>query len=233
MILRLLRRICGRKDPRRAILFVPAYDESTSPNLRVARRLGGCHVRLFEAKATRVGLWRALAKHPGRALVAMSHGRRQFLRAQGGTPPHAIQLEDAGDIGTRKVFAWACLTSAELGRAAADSGLVWLGFPVKIAATPENAQLQSLLVDVLQHVVNGLPTISDEASCRAVLDRVVEAAVNALETVDSIPHDSSDQQCFEQFQLRFEAWLPGCAEPIRPTDAPRNRQDDLDPAEDL
>ncbi len=203
------------------ILFATAYDEPTVSNLSVARLLKGGRVTLFEGEATRSSLWRVLADDPHRALLAMSHGQRRLLRAQGGEAPHAIQLEDATALGgTRKVFAWACQTSAELGRAAAGAGVVWLGFPVKIAAAPEDARLQALLAEVLQVVVDGLPKVTDATSCKALLDGVVEAARRALEMVDTIEHDSSDQQCFEQFQLRFEAWLPGCEEPIRPTAAP-------------
>jgi hypothetical protein len=215
------------------ILFVTAYDPSTRTNLGVATRLTGTRVRLIESDATRADLWNALARHPDVPLMAMSHGRRSFLRAQGGRDPHAIEVRDAITLGTRSVFAWACLTSAELGRAAAAAGTVWFGFPVRIAAPPDDGQLQALLAQVLQLAVNGLPRVNDELSCRALLDDLVEAAREALETVDAIPHDSSAQQCFEQFQLRLEAWLPGHDDPIRPKTAPRQRHDDLDPREDL
>jgi hypothetical protein len=215
------------------ILFTTAYDPATRCNLGVARLLTGAHVLLLEDEASRSALLQALANHPEREVVAMSHGRRQFLRAQGGAAPHALQVEDANDLGARKVFAWACQTSAELGRAAAQAGAVWFGFPVKIAAPPEDAGMQALLAGVLQHVVDGLPAVKDAASCRVLLDGVVAAAVRALETVDTMEHDSSTQQCFEQFQLRFEAWLPGHDEPIRPSTAPTRRYEDLDVTTDL
>lgn len=224
------------------ILFVTAYDEATRPNLAVARLLSGITHQIFEDKATRELLWDALSKSHDASLLAMSHGRRKFLRAQHGNPPHAIETGDEPRLGTRRVFAWACHTSAELGVEAAKAGTIWFGFPVKIAAPPDHPQLQSMLAQILQSAILGLQNVNDELTCRALLDQLVELADNALLEIESLRNsnilhdsdfDSGVQQCFEQFQLRLEAWLPGYEFPIRPTRAPSQRYDDFDPRRDL
>ena len=208
------------------ILFVPAYDDATKSNLRVAARLnsGDCCC-LTEEHASRTLMWLVLGAYPKWDLFAMSHGERRALKAQGGSIPHAIEPDDAKALRERKVFSWACYTSAELGPAAARAGVVWLGFPVKIAAPPEDPQLQELLAGVLQHVVDRLPSVRCRSSCKTLLDDLVAAASAVLETANIV--DSQSQQCFEQFQLRLEAWWPGDSEPIRPSTAPKIRYDDL------
>lgn len=224
------------------ILFVPAYDEATRPNLAVAKLLTGSMHQVFEANATRAALWQILDYSQNMPLIAMSHGQRRFLRAQHGVAPHAIAAGDEFVLGTRHVFAWACLTSADLGIAAAKQGTTWFGFPVRIAAPPEHPRLQMMLARVLQIAVCGIGSVHDELTCRALLDQLVEYADAALMEIEVLREskvlqdsdfDSVVQQCFEQFQLRLEAWLPGSNSPIRPTLAPTKRYDDLDPARDL
>jgi hypothetical protein len=208
------------------ILFATAYDEATSCNLGVAARLrtGDC-VRITEEHASRNVLERVLRAYPEWDLLAMTHGNRRTLRAQGGILPHAIEQEDTKTLRGRKVFAWACQTGAELGPAAARAGVIWFGFPVKIAAPPENALLQGLLAGVLQRVVDRLPSVRCRSSCKILLDELVADANVVLETAEL--GDTQSLQCFEQFQLRLEAWWPGDSEPIRPTTAPKTRYDDL------
>ena len=208
------------------ILFATAYDEATRSNLGVAARLrtGDC-VRLTEEHASRRFLARALYAYPQWDLFAMAHGERRALRAPGASAPHAIQLENVEALRNRKVFAWACQTGAELGPAAARAGVVWFGFPVKIAAPPEDPRLQELLAGVLQQVVDRLPTVRCRSSCRTLLDDLVAAAELVLETAGLL--DLQAHQCFAQFQLRLEAWWPGDPEPIRPSTAPKSRHDDL------
>lgn len=219
------------------IIFVTAYDEATEANLAVARLLTNSNQQIFAQHATRDALWQALMQSGNASIFAMSHGRRQFLRAHLGNAPHALMLGDERALGLRRVFAWACLTSADLGVAAAKEGVIWFGFPVKIAAPSNNPRLQSMLAHVLQIVINGLDGVHDETTCRALLDQLVEYANNALLKIDILlesnelpesEYDSVVQQCFEQFQLRLEAWLPGYSEPVRPTRAPKLRYDDLD-----
>lgn len=224
------------------ILFVTAYDPSTRPNLSVARLIDGSIVEIFEDNATRETLWSALDQSGNTPLLAMSHGRRRFLRAQGGSPPHAIEMNDANSLQLRRIFAWACLTSAELGQEAAKAGAIWFGFPVKIAAPPDDPRLQLMLARILEIAVSGLEGVHDDVTCRALLDTIVEHAGNALMEIEFLrstnelpesEYHSGVQQCFEQFQLRLEAWLPGYSEPVRPTRALKQRYDDLDPVRDL
>lgn len=213
------------------ILFVTGHDPATRANIAVARFLRGATVEIFEQNAIRSTLWKALAVRSDVPMFAMSHGGRRVLCAQGRALPHAIVQGDERDLGPRRVFAWACLTSAELGRAVAEAGGIWIGFPVKIAAPSEEEESQRLLAQALQVAVDGLARVRDETSCRALLDEIVEAAERALEIVDQ--NTSCDVQCFEQIRLRIEAWLPGETEPVRPSRAPRNRVDDLDLMHDL
>lgn len=224
------------------IMFVTSYDLATQPNLAVAKLLTGSSHQIFECNATREVLWAALGQTDGTTLFAMSHGRRQFIRAQGGVFPHAVDMEDTVNLGKRRIFAWACLTSAELGRSAASAGAIWFGFPVRIAAPPDHPRLQMFLARILQVAIDGLDSVCNESSCRSLLDQLVQCADNVLSEIDSLRStnelqesdiDSCVQQCFEQFQLRLEAWLPGHDEPIRPTHAPQKRYDDLDPIRDL
>jgi hypothetical protein len=224
------------------IFFVTSYDEATRPNLAVAKHLSGSTHQLFEDCATRDMLWHVLNKSQDIPLLAMSHGRRRYLRAQHGKTPHAIRNGDESALGKRRVFAWACLTSAELGIAAASAGSIWFGFPVKIAAPPENPYMQMMLASILQVAISGLDKVHDERSCRALLDQIVDRADSALMELEQMRErdqlldaefDSAVQQCFEQFQLRLEAWLPGNEVPVRPTRAPSQRYDDLDPVRDL
>lgn len=224
------------------IVFTTAYDDATRSNLSVARLLINSESQLFEGDATRESLWSSLGKLSTASLFAMSHGRRRFIRAQQGNPPHAIDLGDEHKLGIRRVFAWACLTSAELGPAAAAAGVMWFGFPVKIAAPPDNPRLQTLLSRILQLIIDELNNVNDDLSCRSFLDRIVDYVdsilleIEALRLTDEqleLEYDSAAQQCFEQFQLRLEAWLPGHENPIRPTRAPKRRYDDLDPAQDV
>ena len=208
------------------ILFVTAYDEATRSNLGVAQRIttNDC-VRLTDEDASRSLLWRVLDVYKNWDLLAMSHGERAALRAQGGSAPHAIRSEDATMLCERRVFAWACQTSAELGPRAARAGVIWFGFPVKIAAPPEDPQLQALLASVLQRVVDRLPSVRCRASCKTLLDDLVAAAEAVLETANLM--DTQAHQCFAQFQLRLEAWWPGDSQPIRPSAAPKVRYEDL------
>jgi hypothetical protein len=216
------------------ILFVTAYDDATRPNLEVARLLQGQLRTLFEGQATREHLWALLTELPNEAVLAMSHGRRTLVRAQGGGPPDALSIGDEDRLGLRRVFAWACLTSAGLGVAASRAETIWVGFPVKIAAPSEDPRLQRFLAEVLDNVVNSLDSVVDEASCRALLDKLVDDADLAMEKVVQLSNStglvisSSVQQCFDQIQLRLEAWMPGREAPIRPSRAPKERYEDLE-----
>jgi len=128
------------------IVFVPAYDEATAANLAIATALMTDDCRaLVDERARREFLLPALAA-PGVPLFAMTHGRPQLLRGQGGAP--ALVIADAASLAPRAVFAFACHTATEMGRVFAENGTDWWGYTGAISSPTTDPEILPLFLSV-------------------------------------------------------------------------------------
>lgn len=208
------------------IIFVPAYDDSTSGNLAVAMAMrppAGAESLLAD-HATHV-LLGLLSKHPRRPLFAMSHGGPRHLCGQGGAP--VLDAETVADrkLCDRVMYIFACHTATELGRIAANHGATWAGYTGWISAPPVTQTSLEVLASVFDFVCASIPHMRDtgfrqrflldlEARCEqaaAALDELAAAGVGV---------ELDAYLCLLHVWQRLRIWSEGDQEPARHPDAP-------------
>jgi hypothetical protein len=170
------------------IVFVPAYDGATNANRAVAQDLPAAAHRLLGADATREALLDALAAHEG-PLFAMAHGSNDRLRAHAHRT--ALEAADAPVLGCRAAFAFACHTSAWLGREFAREGVTWWGYIKEVTAPDHREPFRSLFVAIFSWVYQTFATtvsIEDRRDALVYLKQMCdEAAISVDEAAEADP----------------------------------------------
>jgi hypothetical protein len=185
------------------ILFVPAYDPATEANLAIAVRLDGSHLAMLSEGATRQALLHAL-KRAGEPLFAMAHGRSDRLLAQeGGT---ALSKTDAAALGSRPVFAFACYTAADLGRAAAGAGATWWGYTGAITSPDVAGEVLPLLAEIFVYLFGAFAGAGSAAARRAVLIQIKERCHAAESRIDVLLETDPDLDAGTAYLCLLHLW---------------------------
>ena len=207
------------------ILFVPAYDDSTTANLGVARHIKtGADHRLFADDATTAAL-AELLRGTAAPIFAMSHGRPDHLCAQHGEA--AIHADDCLSLAGRQSYVYACHTANELGRAVADAGGVWWGYTGAVSAPPihpEAAQEVARLFRLLKENVFDTPSKDIRLALMLELRRLCDEVSEALDQIDfpDFCDQMSAHSCVLHVWDRLRVWC-------RLNNGPERHPDSQDP----
>ncbi len=206
------------------IVFVPAYDDATRANLAVAQDLqankDGAHLnarpgddvptasahqgcRLFENDAMRAALLAALNAHSD-PLFAMSHGKPDHLRAQHGAV--ALSISDATILGNRTVFAFACHTSASLGRELAQGGVTWWGYIKEVTAPAQQEPFRSLFVGIFSYIYDSFFAATSSDARLDVIQCIKQLCDAASAKVDEFAEADGSLDVFEAYQSLRDIW---------------------------
>ena len=218
------------------IVFVPAYDEPTRANQAVARDLPrgldidvgdgwlkDTYRLLLGAHATRANLLNVLEARP-EPLFAMAHGRPHCLLGQG--HDQALLAQDAPILEQRPVFAFACHTAAQLGRAMAGQGVTWWGYIIEVSAPDDRELLRPLFVSIFAYIRSAFVDAGSPAGRLDVLMRTKALCDHAAETVDTLADDDPALDVMDALRsLRdiwqlLRIWSPGAESPERHPHAP-------------
>jgi hypothetical protein len=208
------------------IIFASAYDEATRANHLVASRLQSADdVFLGAEHATRPALRGALAQ-TDEPLFAMSHGSDDMILAQGGSASAPALSADEVELAMlrgRSVFAHACLTGRELGKAMSRKGSIYWGYAVKVNAPEVHPQLLNIFVDVFSFIKSAFAhakTGTSQDAFFAALRERCEAARDRLDDIDQpdggfeVPMGA--YQCLIQVERDLLVWAPGDEAPRTP-----------------
>jgi len=204
------------------ILFVPGYDPATEANLAIAVRLVESHLAILREGATREALLRALDR-PGDPLFAMAHGRSGRLLAQGGKT--ALSHTDMAAFADRSIFAFACHTAAELGRAAAQAGGAWWGYTGAITSPDVSEKLLPLLTEVFAYLLGIFAISGSTAARRAVLIQLKERCQSVESRIDDLLESDPDLDagtaylCLLHLWDRLRIWEERSDEPLQHPEA--------------
>ena len=207
--------------------FVPAYDNPTECNARLARHVfrHGIDI-LIGTDATRASLHALIASSSTKALLLMSHGDQNCICAQGGNED-AISLEDVrnnkNDLIRLAIFAWACKTSLGLGsvfhkNAKGTSG-TWWGYRTTISA-PSSRELGAFQ-QILNCIVDNFPNTRTVDDAKAFLGTLRELCESHRQRVvvsmsKSRNYDDAHETAvaFRELWQHLDGWLPCSPQPI-------------------
>lgn len=206
------------------IFFVPGYDPATEANLALAVRiLPEASRALLGESATRERLLTALAEEES-ALFTLSHGQAAAILEQGGTP--ALTPDDTNVIGRRPVFAYACHTTAILGRIAARNGATWWGYVGSVTAPDVPEILLPIIGRVFIRIRDAFATAESAGERRQLLLDIAEAChqaevlIGELQEADPELDTLNAYYCLLHLWQRLRLWESGAAEPIQHPEAP-------------
>ncbi|MCY1047650.1 hypothetical protein OV208_40505 [Corallococcus sp. bb12-1] len=206
------------------IIFVPAYDDATSANLAVAQDLQvtksiaclNTHTGnatpvippqdhcLLANNAIRSALVTALNKYPD-PLFAMSHGKPDYLSAQHGKI--ALNKSDTAALGNRTVFAFACHTSASLGRDLAQSGITWWGYIKEITAPDQQFPIRPLFVKIFCYIYDSFSTATSSSARLAIIQNIKQLCDSAETEIDELAAADKSLDVLEAHQSLRDIWL--------------------------
>jgi hypothetical protein len=202
------------------IIFAPGYDPATRANLAVARELvSGEDLALLGGEATRSKLLDSLRANEGRPLFSMSHGKSAHFCGQGGEP--ALCSQDAGAVGPRAVYIFACHTASRLGYEMCQVGVTWWGYTGAIQCPEDAGGFRGLFVDLFGYIRGAFGRASSAAERRAVIEEVARRCEAAQELVDEGALGDPDldvmsaYHCLLHLWDRLRVWPPYAAEPER------------------
>ncbi|HBL10355.1 MAG TPA: hypothetical protein DD379_02885 [Cyanobacteria bacterium UBA11162] len=202
------------------IVFVPAYDLSTKANLTIAKLIttSDC-ITIFETKATRTELIAALSESNSFPLFAMSHGVREALKGQKGEI--ALSDKDANLLNKRTVYAFACHTAVQLGKAAADAGSIWWGYSDIISCAIDAPTVTEIFTQIFTFILDNFPTAMSPMQIQTMLETLRQMCEKAADQVDLIDFETEFYDIAEvQMTLlhiwdRLRIWIPGVEDPER------------------
>lgn len=207
--------------------FVPAYDDSTSCNARLAQHVfpRGVDI-LVGTAATRASLHALIASTSTKALLLMSHGDQDCVCAQGGNED-AISLQDVrnnqNNLIRLPIFAWACKTSLRLGpvfhQHAKTSSGTWWGYRTTISA-PSPRELGAFQ-EILKCIVENFPhshTINDAKAFLGTLKDLCEfhrhKVVGSMSKSRSYKGAHETAVAFRELWQHLDGWLPCSSQPV-------------------
>ena len=187
------------------IVFVPGYDPATNANLAVACELVSAQdIALFAEHATRENLVVALQARIADALFSMSHGRPEHICAQGGDA--ALTVRDAGEIGRRSVYAFACHTASRLGSDMSRSGVTWWGYTGAIQCPEDAAPFRLLFVELFRFIREAFVGASTTIERRAVLEEIARRCEEAQGVVDEHAIRDPDIDVWAAYHCLLHVW---------------------------
>lgn len=185
------------------IVFVPAYDEATRANHAVASELPGGTCSLLGTGATREALLGALEQHAV-SVFAMAHGKPERLRGHDGAA--AIEATDAPALAGRCVFAFACHTSASLGRDLASHGVTWWGYIKEVTAPDPRDVFRRLFVDIFSWIFHAFDGAGSHEERRAALVHLQRMCDEAAHVVDQAAEADPLLDVMETVQSLRDIW---------------------------
>lgn len=153
------------------ISFITDYDDNTKDNLTLFNnlRLAGFSVALHSKLATNSNLYTELSTRDENCF-AMSHGDIDVLKDQNGD--NAFN-EKVLDIDKKfSVFAYACNTSAQLGRLASNRGITWLGYKSPINAPCIDHEMVDIYIDIFSYICTEFPNVNCPKSASSFLQEL-------------------------------------------------------------
>ena len=205
------------------IVFVPSYDDATAANFAVARDLPEARVTLAGHLATREALLAALHHHDA-PLFAMAHGAPDQLI--GHEDAAAITSTDAEIFRGRSAYAFACHTSARLGRELAMHGVTWWGYIKEVTAPDPREIFRHHFTAIFTSIFESFPRATSMADRDAIIldikrhcDRVANIVDEAAEADLQLDVMETVQSLRDIWQL-LQVWTSDASEAQRHPHAP-------------
>ncbi|WP_147433909.1 hypothetical protein [Stenotrophomonas rhizophila] len=205
------------------IVFATEHDEATAANAAVARGLVSLlDIALIGKDATRHSLLTAMDDNRGLAVLLMAHGSREAVFENSAS--HAFAVTDCEDLRGRRVFAWACNTSLELGVAAAVAGATWIGYRCAVTAPSDHPSFLPGFCSIFAEIKSRFQYVQCAESAadfivwlKVECEKLIEVFDEALQGCDEF----SALSCCGQLWQQVDIHLPGVAAPIRHPHAPK------------
>jgi hypothetical protein len=205
------------------ILFVPAYDPQTHGNLDMAKAIApsSCR-RFFQDEALGENLKTELRQNPA-PLFVMSHGEAKCFFDQQGQP--ALLPEDAYLLYHLPTFVFACLTSNEFGKLAAQKNTVYLGYTGTIQSLDLPQKVSALFQPVFQNILDHFAHLADTFSIQTFLLNLktscdqVAAELDILQDAGELDHPMAAYACVRDLWNKLKVHHPHSSEPMTHPDA--------------
>lgn len=201
------------------ISFITDYDDNTKDNLTVFNSLGlaGFSVALHSELATNNNLYTELSARDENCF-AMSHGDIDVLKDQNGDNAFNKKVLDLNK--KFSVFAYACNTSAQLGRLASNRGITWFGYISPINAPCIDQEMVDIYIDVFSYICTAFPNVNCQNSASSFLqdlkvmcDKKIEQLYDMRESA-SYEAGISTHMNIREFWQKLKIWLESSEESI-------------------
>jgi hypothetical protein len=207
------------------IIFATAYDIPTNATHAYALTLAGAnsnYLSILGNSATRTPLIQALSNST-LPLFIMSHGEADKVKGHDGAM--ALNLNDTAYITGRNTFAFACYTSADLGKVVINSSGIWFGYSGPINA-PESSQICfSHFLSIFTFIISEFPKCQNSTDIDKFLIDLKNICDNAQYQLDvlasqtrNIPYAAT--QSVRDTWRNLIVWLQGHHQPIKHPNAP-------------
>jgi hypothetical protein len=207
------------------IFFVPAYDGSTISNLSIAKRISLPNsTNLFEKSATRYNLLLEITRSEYPIFV-MSHGTADKLIDH--NKADALTEMDSQVLVNRKIYAFACSTAVNLGRAAASSKAIWWGYSSRVACYVDSPIANKFFIDIFSFIRDNFHQGSTNPAISNILDKLKILCENAQHDLNLIFEQHPDIEnmlgivrTIIDIWTKLQVWIYGLHQPIMHPNAP-------------
>jgi hypothetical protein len=201
------------------IFFVPAYDDSTTSNLSIAKRiLLPNFINLFDESATRANLLREITRSEYPIFV-MSHGTADKLIDH--NKADALTVMDIQVLANLKIYAFACSTAVKLGKVAASSKAIWWGYSSRVACYVDSPIADKFFIDIFSFIRDTFHQGSTDAEISDILKKLKILCEKAQHDLNLIFEQHPDTEnmlgivrTIIDIWTKLQVWIYGLPQPI-------------------
>ncbi|QXE92550.1 hypothetical protein KP001_08550 [Geomonas subterranea] len=192
------------------IIFSTNFDEQTLACHNMIQNLNVGSAKILSAgDAVKITLETELSAAPGN-IFAMTHGRTNALIGNDSNP--AIDLQNSVILKDLTIFAFACHTSAILGKEVSGIGGTWFGYIGPIGCPDSKGDGLEIFKPIFQFIYDNYQHVRSVAQCNQFISDLKTLCDLAEEQVDAILFTSEDVGlssflCLKNTWERLRVWI--------------------------
>ncbi|MFN0033953.1 MAG: hypothetical protein ACKVUS_02730 [Saprospiraceae bacterium] len=203
------------------ILFVPAYDSQTRGNLSIALAIADNSCQFFfQDDALGEKLKNRLRRSPA-PLFVMSHGTANCFFEQNGKP--ALLPDEVHLLANLPVFVFACYTSNEFGKSAAQEKAIYWGYTGAIQSVDLSDTVSVLFRPIFKTILYNFPHHHEASAIQTFLLHLKSACdqvAEALDLLDELDDPLGAYACGRDIWSKLRIHHPDLTDPIFHPESP-------------